>query len=749
MLSSLIVLGALLGSKSVGSAQNPQFPKPNLDIPSALQDTTIFKYLGADDKQRQWKPLEVGRDWSNLSVPDIKPDALKLRVLLTVAERDFSNPEFSNTLEMRDKTRLLEAMARLKSLFAIVSDGSINMEFVPRFIEEPIFDIREFKEIINAEFNKSKFESDDSVERGPFGAVIAISSSHVNDQAAPGEDYAVHGFSDLGGSGQDMWFEEGLFYVIQSQIFGRLSNRFSGFKAGLTQQNTRTLLMDRLVSMRGEYQQFFDSNFRQDGDLLTKWTQQSFRAQGRAVRLPEMSAVQSPAEVAIVDGALNYRELSILRAGEVALPQSDKWGTQKALTFEVRSKNRNPIAIKLWLKNGSKKETIIGGEPGMIPFAADNNWQTLAISIPNQEVIGASIGAPTSYVGKTRLRSELTQCDFRNFDLVSDAPISPLAMPVAPQTFDTEEAIKAALTGSSKVTKRKALANIEAIKGLRGLESTLLAATGELDAGVAHDATKAYFEFMLARQPTPDQIASLSKFLLGPPSESAREIALLYVAKNPAYAKFDLVFGNTVRGSWRVRRSAQIALGALQRANVKEKEGCHQALLTSTGQEMALMRLVAISQLDPTQKLDSQRLEFLMVNDPCESVRLACLRALSSSSSISKEKLLGCLADESPSLRESIPATLGIKSPLLREVLQKLVVDQDPYVRASALQNFAILGSVKEGEIQNVFADKHPAVQMAVLQGAQKGSWTIPAEALNRLKESPIPSVKALAMEIK
>ena len=196
MLSSLIVLSSLLGSVSPANTQNPQFPKPDFDPPAVLLDSTMFKYLSPEDKQKQWKPLEVGRDWSNLQVPAIKPDAIKLRVLLAVAERDFSNPEFSNTLEMRDKSRLLEAMGRLKSLFAVVSDGSINFEFVPRFIPEPIFDIREFKQLIDAEFNKSKFESDDTIERGPFAAVIALSSSHVTDKPEPGEDYTVHGFAE-------------------------------------------------------------------------------------------------------------------------------------------------------------------------------------------------------------------------------------------------------------------------------------------------------------------------------------------------------------------------------------------------------------------------------------------------------------------------------------------------------------------------------------------------------------------------
>jgi HEAT repeat protein len=739
MLSSLVILGSVLA----GRIQNPQFPKPGSPVPVALQDNTVFKYLTQEDKKNSWKPLEVGRDWSSLGVPEIKPDALKLKVLLAVAERDFSNQEYSNTFEMRDKTRLLEAMGHLKSLFAIVSDGSIKLEFVPRFVQEPIFDLREFKQLINAEFNSSKFESDDSVERGPFAAVIALSSSHVEDQPEPGVNFAVHGFADLGGSSQDMWFEEGLFYVVQSAIANRLNHHLDGLNSVTTIQESRTLLMDRLWHMRGEFQRLFDPITRQDGDLVTKWSQQSFRELGRPFRLPEMAAVQSPASLSVADGVLNYSELSIMRAGEFALPASSKWGASKSLKFEVKSSNQSPVGLKLWMKDGSKKESLIDGRV----LTADNTWKSVTVSL-NSDVIGASIGAPSTTYGRSRPRPELTQCDFRNFELTNEESTNSIPGPLPISNIDTESAIKEVLTNGNKTAKRKALANIDQIKSMRGLESVLLAATGDLDAGVSHDATRAYFEFVLSGQPTADQLTTLGKFLIASPNDSSREVALSYVAKNPSFAKFDSVIGNTVSGNWRVRRTAALAMGALSKANIKEKEGCHQMLLTSTGQEMALIRLSAISQLDPSQKSDSQRLEFLMINDPCESVRLACLRILASSTGIPKEKLFGCLADDSPTLRERIPVAFGAKHPLLREVLQRMVVDQDPYVRLSAIQNFAAIGDVKAGEIQNAFTDKHPAVQMAILKGAKSGLWKIPTDALSKLKDSSIPTIKSMAMEI-
>ena len=748
MLSSLIVLSTLLGSARPVHVQNPQFPKPDLTPPAALQDNSIFKYLSEEDKLKQWKPLEVGRDWSNLQVPDIKPDAVKIKILLAVAERDFSNPEYSNTLEMRDKTRLIEASARLKSLFAVVSDGGVNIEIVPRFIPEPIFDINEFKQLVNTEFNRSKFESDDTLERGPFAAVIALSSSHIVDSPTPGQDFMVHSFATLGGSSPDMWFEEALFYIAQAGICNRIQSHFDGFKAGYSTQEQSTLLVDRLATFRGKFQRLFDPNFRQDGDLVAQWAQQPLHAPATPFKTAEMAAIQAPAAIASADGVLTYSELSILRAGEFTLPASDKWASSKTLKFEARTKGRNAFAVKFWKKDGTKQEVVLGNEPGMISLSSDYNWQTFAINFPSTDVIGATIGVPSGSFGKTRVRAEVVQCEFKNFELGNDVATPPTMVPAAP-TYDNEGSIREALTTGNRYTKRRALSNVDLIKGLKGLEPDLLNACSDLDAGVAHDAGRAYFELVLSGTPTTAQLSTMTKFLTQPPNESIRALALTYVARNPAFGTFDAVIACTVRENWRVRRDATIALGALMRAGIKEKEGCHQSLLLATSQEMATIRAAAVFQLDPAIKVDAQRLEYLMVNDPCEMIRLSCLRILSANNSIPKEKILGSLADDSPSLRERIATTLGIKSPLLREALQKMVVDQDPYVRLFALRNLASLGEVKEGEIQSAFADKHPAVQIAVLQGAANGAWKIPADALEKLKQSPIPVVKALAEAIK
>lgn len=754
MLASLIALSAF------ARVQNPQFPKPNVDTPPALLEPSIFKYLTEEDKAVDWKPLVAGRDWSNLEVPATKPDAVKIKILLTVAERDFSDPHYSNILESRDKTRLLEAAARLKTLYTVISNGTINVEIIPRFYPDPIYDIHEFKDLIDTEFNKSKFEADDSIERGPFAAILAISSSHVSLPPNPNDDYSIKGFADLGGSGQDMWLEEGLFYLAQSSIRARLASHLSMFDKSGFGVNEATKLVDILASLQNGEQKLVDPTFRQDGDLLTKWATEG-GSSPTATPSYVHTVVQSPGSVEAKDGVLTYSELSLMRAGGVALPATAKFRTAKSLKFDIKTASTNPIAIKLWTSDVKREEqnlqntdeVVLGGKPGMIAVQPDNNWHTISVDLAsaNGALVGVTIGAPKDYFGTSRLRSEFVQYEFRNFELSQDAGIK-VARPgsfFSTPAWETEEALREVLNTGSRYEKRTVLANVDKLKTYKGLAPILLNLSGDIDAGIAHDATKAYFEVILNGQPTPDELASLSKFLKSPPNEASREVALSYVGKNLAFAAAGDVAACSVRSSWRVRMLALRALGELSRSNIREKEFCKQLLLTSTAQEMALMRKTAIEQLDPSLPKDSERLISLMVNDPQESVRLKCLKILAASSNPPKDKILGTLADDSPTLREQVPAMLGPTNPLLREVLQKMVVDQDPYVRVAALRGLAAQKNVQEGEIQNLFADKHPAVQIALLEGAKKGAWKIPADTLEKLKGSSIKAVAVLANEVK
>ena len=750
MLASLIVWGALV------QAQNQLFPKPNVESPAVLKDSTIFKYLDEGDKTLDWRPFRSGRDWSNLVIPPTKPDALKLKVLLAVAERDFSDPHYSNTLENRDKSRLLEAANRLKSLYSAISGGSVSIEIVPRFYTHPFFDIRDFKSLIDTEFNKTKFEADDSNERGPFAAILAISSSHVTLPKDPNSNYSIIGFADLGGPSQDMWLEEELFYLTQNSIQSRLGSHFGAFQQLPGKVHPATSLTDPLYSLEPDFVKLFDPNFRQDGQLINKWAE-SGMVVDKTVSVPQSPlAVEPPGSIEGKDEVLTYSELSLMRAGAFALPASAKFMSAKSLKFELKTTSRNPLAAKIWYGDGSKpsiKEEILGTYPGMIPVNPDGNWQSISVNLAGLPgpVIGVSFGEPASFYGTTRIRAELNQYQFRNFELSQETGMQTSA----PGSFftganwETEDSLRQVLSTGTKFAKRTALESTDKLKAYKGLAPLLLSLTGDLDAGIAHDATKAYFELVLSGQPSATELASLGNFLKAPPNEYAREVALSYVSRNQDFASAADVAANSVRENIHVRIQAIDALGALSRSNNKAKEFCRNLLLTATSQDMGIIRKTAALQLDPTIQENLDRLVYLMVNDPCESVRLACLKVVSAAPNAPKDKVLGTLADDSPSLRELVPSSLGPNSPFLREALQKMVVDQDPYVRVSALHGFAMMTNVQAGEIQNVFTDKHPAVQIALLEGAKKGAWKISADALDKLKASSIKAIATLASEVK
>ncbi len=751
------MLASLAAFSALALVQNQQFPKPDVSTPAVLRDRSIFKYLGDQDVSLDYRPLPVGRDWSSLVVPPEAPNAQHLKVLLTVAERDFSDPHYSNTLENRDKTRLLEAVGRLKSLYLAVSGGNLVLDIVPRFCTDPFFSIQEFKDVVDSEYNRGKFVTDDTVERGPFAGVLAISSSHVTLPNDPNSDFSVVGFADLGGSGQDMWIEEGLFYLLQSSIQKRLTRHFSQFSGSFGAENPATKLYDPLASLQPNFRKLFDPTIRDDADLLSGWSQAATPS------TPPSSSylgapVQSPGDLSLQEGTLYYKEVSLLRAGEFALPASSKLESAKSLTFEIKTTGRNPIAVHLTTDgpaanpDANKIEYVIGDQPGMIPIKGDNTWQpiTIPLTAGGKKVTGITIGVPREFFGTTRIRAELNQYWFRNFDFSSiDATPISLSPAFGQPTFDTEDSLRDVLTNGSRYSKRKALQNLAKIKTFKNLEQLVYSLTNDLDAGIAHDATKAYIEIVLAGENTAEERALVSKFFNLPPNESAREAALEYAIDNPSITNFASVSQCSVRSNWSVRRLAMEALGALVKANIKEKLAARSLLRLATNQDMATIRRAAVRQLDPNVPQDLDTLVRVMVNDPCESVRLECLHILGNSPLGPKDKILGTLADDSPGFRERIPLALGATNPLLREVAQKMVVDQDAYVRAEGLNALAGLGPVQVGEIQNCFTDKHPAVQLALLNGAKKGTWKLPADTIERLKQSPIKAIATMASELK
>ena len=166
MLSTLIALSSLTFAQASGGPNAGQgesvFPKPEARNPEVLRDRSIFQY--ADPEQIAPSLLRGAVDWSGLKYVPPKPNAIKLKVLLLVFEREFTDPSSSNTLELTDKQRLVATMSRLRSFFSSATGGELDVEVIPRFIPEPIFEPQEATSIETMEYNRFKFEADDREE---------------------------------------------------------------------------------------------------------------------------------------------------------------------------------------------------------------------------------------------------------------------------------------------------------------------------------------------------------------------------------------------------------------------------------------------------------------------------------------------------------------------------------------------------------------------------------------------------------
>jgi hypothetical protein len=273
----------------------------------------------------------------------------------------------------------------------------------------------------------------------------------------------------------------------------------------------------------------------------------------------------------------------------------------------------------------------------------------------------------------------------------------------------------------------------------KSLQPKLLQLSTDLEPAIAFGAVQAYGKIGIANDDLIGK-AFMNRLVATAPNEFAREAALLYFAEHPEQTTFEAIAPNIVRRSWRTRIATVKALAALDRTDLKAKPAARQLLLTATGQDMAIIRSAALAAMKPEVELERKQLEYSLVNDPSELVRLQCLRQLAAANA-PKEVLFGSLADDSPYVREHVYEQLPAS--LHRETLQRMVIDRDTYVRAAALYGFAKLSDpTQPGEIQNTFAEEHPAVLLALVEGAQKGKWKLPANVFENARKSKSPLVR-------
>ena len=729
MLSTLIALSSLTLAQATGGQGESVFPKSETSVPAVLKDRSIFQYLtDAEPDVSMWRAPD---DWSGLKFIASKPSAIKLRVLFLVFERDFSDPLISNTLELNDKQRLIASMSRISRFFSSMSHGELDVEVIPRFFPDPIFSYQEMEDIRKSEFNQFKFDADDREERGPFAAIVQVSSSS-----------GFESFVNLGGNESGYVLEQNISELICQQLVDRLPARL-GYPAINRNSLPRRAAYRSWISATpwlktndGIPFQLLDPAFRDDAKLaatieLAAEDVQRASYSGR----PTLGAASIRKE----SDVLVFEESSIIRSAAAVLPQipNDKLEGCKGLSFEVRTKSSNPISVGWTDTSGRRPSTNYSiGVSGVYKIKTDGTWN--AVTIPRNGESVPYIAVPSENFAKTRNPHEVIRYEFRNFKLTSEPVAGP---PDAKEPdFESHAGVEQALNSADNAARRMSLYFIsKEPENFKSLQPKLLEMSTELEPAVAFGAVQAYGKLGIAND---DLIGKsfMNRLVSTAPNEYAREAALLYFAEHPEQTTFEAIAPNIVRRSWRTRIATVKALAALDRTDLKAKPAARQLLLTATGQDMAIIRSAALAAMKPEVELERKQLEYSLVNDPSEKVRLQCLRQLAAANA-PKEVLFGCLADDSPYVREHVYEQLPAN--LQRETLQRMVIDRDTYVRAAALYGFAKLSDpTQPGEIQNTFAEEHPAVLLALVEGAQKGKWKLPANVFENARKSKSPLVR-------
>ncbi|HLO97648.1 MAG TPA: hypothetical protein VK171_03545, partial [Fimbriimonas sp.] len=340
------------------------------DVPAILQDRSIFTYLKPGPVEI--KPQGTYFAFDALPTAAASTNPAKLKVIVLIAERHFDTPARTNIIERRDKERLVALMPLAATYLKNYSKGEVEVTIVPKFVPEPVFG-GQIANVARSEFNRNKFEADDSVDRGPYDLVTTIESSNI----------ALYVGEPKSGAG-----------ILSANIIGAAWNR-------LTQDGSESVFaptpgkVPNLTRSVVEHLQGTRSFTEADKDLFS------------AAATTAPVGLSYPVQIAIEGGALDYTEECLVRQERLPLPFNTGERTAKSLTFDYKPLTQNPVAIRL--------KTLSGWEELTLP-AGTFDWKNIQVKSSKGEVIeDAQIGVPLLRQGCTRSFSELVHYQFRNF----------------------------------------------------------------------------------------------------------------------------------------------------------------------------------------------------------------------------------------------------------------------------------------------------------------------------------------------
>lgn len=457
-------------------------------------------------------------------------------------------------------------------------------------------------------------------------------------------------------------------------------------------------------------------------------------------------------------------EAGYTRVGGVILPAISAETPGTVLRFAIRSNSRDLLAIRP-IGLPSPVEFVLGpadsmpagiaspGKTVSLAFNPSEEFQTVQIDLapyglqPGRGIL-VEIGAPLAarYLERREIGATVFAISGFSLGAAGTEPLTPVSTEANEETVRAVAArnargaeLAAFLTDRSDHVILNAVAQV-AERPTADLEPALIRLAGYVNPRIATFALAG-----LEKLNSETARSAIRTLVSEAPFDANRLAASKILAKSRDPQVAGLISRLWAGRSWRARLGAVETLAGLPGEDPK------LILMVFLNQVEPDIRLRVTELADPNVDLVGRRLMWGAVNDPSDAVRSASYRQLLRSR-IDKYRTegFGGVKDDSPAVRAEVVAAVGaLGNEEGRGALRQAVTDPVAEVRAAALDGFGKLpGAVSVEEIENTLRDARPSVQRSLVRLALAKKLALPADAIQRLRESRDPEVAQEAQKL-
>lgn len=736
----------------IAGAQEPT----RITFPKAATETGLaadvlawegFRYAGAS--RETFRPFRAPGDWKGIVAGPDPSAGVVWRTKVFLLTKSDATDEVRGALvprraalEETDAARAVAAILRLPAIVAAATDGKVRLQLDVTTDEVPVPETAGWVErYVGPRVNEGRYEAEDKVERGPFESVIVVrpgvGTLTLAPRASGATPVAVVPFAVASGAAEGTLEEtllDGWFAAAEAR-----TPRYQGGVAGIT------LIRDDWATATAPV----------PAPITT--VAPAFRP---TVDIPFVpAAIEGEYAATLGDDpekgrVLTVTEKGLFRAGGLALPAPAApldLGTDGTLRIEARSNSFYPIAFRAFFQGGGQADLVLGDDAlanvekpravARAPFAYDGKWQTARFDLRRlgggKALVGLAV-APSSAMSVAERRARgpisvtlatISLTDEAALEASSEDPTARLAARRANPTA-------AGLTDVDERVKLNAAVGYQSVKD-PAVVPALQTLAADINPLIAEAAVSA-----LAVQGTPEALLAVRTIVRVGTNERARSAAALALSRlDTAPKTANEILPLFANRSWRTRLAAVRALAAYR---TPEAGIMRMAMIEQADPEI---KLAVAESADPKQDYEARKMLYSVVNEPWDAVRVAsALRLVDAAEPSFVAEALKIVRDDSVGARRLFLERLGArKEERFRPTLRIGVTDKDPFARAAALRGLALLGNVEIGEIRPAFEDASPFVQSALLDAAEAGKITLPAEVSARLVQSVDPAVRERA----